>query len=413
MIPRFDQSSLTYILPEDNIALFPKDQRDESKLLIVDSNQQTLLTDAVFKDIDQFLPPNSFMIVNASKVIKARIYAHKQTGGKAELLLIEPIKGSAAEAMTCTEQTIWECMIGGKHILPGAILHCVSGIYNLKAEILERNNTQGNVKFTWPETSTFGTILEDIGSIPLPPYLNRKAEESDSERYQTIYAQEEGSIAAPTAGLHITNNVLENLQKKQIKIEQITLHVGLGTFKPYEAAEPIDFFMHQEKILVPKHVIESCQTFYLTAERGYFISVGTTSCRTMESLYWFGVQLLDKASPLWNRPYFSMEQWTPYDLFDKYTEPAIVFTVLLEWMKKHEMLMIQGETQLMIIPGYIFGITEALITNFHQPQSTLLFLVSAFLGNELWRKTYDYALNHSYRFLSYGDSSLLIKSIPQ
>lgn len=409
MIPTFDQSVLSYSLPDENIALFPKEQRDKSKLLIVNPHDINPFTDSVFHEIDSFLPEHSLLIVNASKVIKARIYAHKQTGGKAELLLIEPIQGSAAEALIQEKESIWECMIGGKNLIPGTILICVAKHYTLKAEILERNNTQGIVKFQWDESITLGALLEDIGTIPLPPYLHRKAEDSDTIRYQTIYAKENGSVAAPTAGLHITDNVIQKLKKKQINILDITLHVGLGTFKPYEADTPEDFLMHTEKILIPKEVIEHCREFFLNPDRGLFISVGTTSCRTMESVFWFGVQLLNPSSPMWNQSYISMQQWTPYSLVDKNINAADVFAILLTWMDRYNLTIIEGETQLMIIPGYSFGITEALITNFHQPKSTLLFLVSAFLGTDIWKQSYEYALKNDYRFLSYGDSSLLLK----
>lgn len=408
MIPTFDQSVLSYSLPDENIALFPKEQRDESKLLIVNPHEANPFTDSVFHDIDSFLHEHSLLIVNASKVIKARIYAHKQTGGKAELLLIEPIEGSAAEALTKEKESIWECMIGGKNLIPGTILQCVAKHYTLKAEILERNNTQGIVRFQWNEPITLGALLEDIGTIPLPPYLHRKAEDTDTIRYQTIYAKENGSVAAPTAGLHITDNVIQKLKKKQINMLDITLHVGLGTFKPYEADTPEEFLMHTEKILIPREVIEHCREFFLNPNRGLYVCVGTTSCRTMESVFWFGVQLLNPASTMWNQSYISMQQWTPYSLHDKYVNPADVFAILLSWMDRYNLTIIEGETQLMIIPGYTFGITEALITNFHQPKSTLLFLVSAFLGVGLWKQSYEYALKHEYRFLSYGDSSLLL-----
>jgi len=250
--------------------------------------------------------------------------------------------------------------------------------------------------------TTIGTIFSIYRRLD-----PQSTEEEDEERYQTVYAKDEGSVAAPTAGLHFTDKVFDELKNKSIRIEELTLHVGLGTFKPFDAEEVDEFSMHPEKIIVRKEVIESCIAFFSQEHRGACIAVGTTSCRTMESLYWFGVGLCNPEFPAWKTGRFSLGQWDAYALFEHAMSPKESFRAILHWMNEHAVKVIEGQTQLMIVPGYTWGMIEGLITNFHQPESTLLFLVSSFLGIERWKKAYQSALDNEYRFLSYGDSSLL------
>ncbi len=402
----FDPKTVQYDLPEDRIALHPLPERDQSKLLIMSKNTEQP-HHAHFYQLSQFIPADSLLFVNVSKVIHARIPCKKESGGMAEVLLTEPSYGAPAEAMQNIGQSDWKCIIGGKKITPGMMLQTFDAYFDLSIEVLEKDGMDALVRLHWKGEHTLSEILEEIGKIPLPPYLNRDAEEEDEERYQTVYAKNEGSVAAPTAGLHFTDQVFADLKKKDIRIEELTLHVGLGTFKPFDAEEVDEFAMHAEKIIVRKEVIESCIAFFSKEQRGPCIAVGTTSCRTMESLYWFGVGLLNSEFPAWKNGRFSLGQWEAYALFEYAVSPRESFQAILQWMNQHGLSVIEGQTQLMIVPGYQWGMIEGLITNFHQPESTLLFLVSSFLGIERWRMAYQSALENGYRFLSYGDSSLL------
>ena len=402
----FDPKTVQYDLPEDRIALHPLPERDQSKVLIMSKNTEQP-HHAHFYQLSQFIPADSLLYVNVSKVIHARIPCKKESGGMAEVLLTEPSYGAPAEEKQNIGQSDWKCIIGGKKITPGMMLQTFDAYFDLSIEVLEKDGMDALVRLHWKGEHTLSEILEEIGKIPLPPYLNRDAEEEDEERYQTVYAKNEGSVAAPTAGLHFTDQLFADLKKKDIRIEELTLHVGLGTFKPFDAEEVDEFAMHAEKIIVRKEVIESCIAFYSKEQRGACIAVGTTSCRTMESLYWFGVGLLNPEFPAWKNGKFSFGQWDAYALFEYAVSPHESFQAILQWMNKHGLSVIEGQTQLMIVPGYQWGMIEGLITNFHQPESTLLFLVSSFLGIERWRMTYQSALENGYRFLSYGDSSLL------
>jgi S-adenosylmethionine:tRNA ribosyltransferase-isomerase len=405
MKQHFDPRTVQYTLPQDRIALHPLPERDKSKLLVMPKGEEII--HAHFHDLPNFLPEHSLLFVNISKVIHARIHCLKETGGMAEVLLTEPALGGPAEAMLHMGRSDWKCIIGGKKIHLGIVLKAVDSNYHLQIEVLEKSGMDAIVRLHWEETIPLSLLLDHIGNIPLPPYLNRDAEESDEERYQTVYAKDKGSVAAPTAGLHFTEQVFAGLEKKQILIEELTLHVGLGTFKPFDAEEVDEFSMHAEKIIVKKEVIESCIAFFSKEQRGAYIAVGTTSCRTMESLYWFGVGLHNQENSAWKSGHFKLGQWDAYGLFDSVISPLQSFKMVLEWMNQHKLTRIEGQTQLMIVPGYQWGVIEGLITNFHQPESTLLFLVSSFLGIERWKKVYQCALDNNYRFLSYGDSSLL------
>lgn len=406
MKQNFDPKTVNYDLPEDRIALHPLPERDQSKLLIMPKGED-IPRHAHFHDISALIPTDSLMFVNVSKVIHARIHCKKESGGMAEVLLNEPALGAPADAMLHIGQSDWKCIIGGKKIMAGMMLQSLDEQCDLQIEVLEKQGMDALVRLQWNGDQTLSEILEEIGKIPLPPYLNREAEEEDEERYQTVYAKDEGSVAAPTAGLHFTDKVFDELKNKNILIEELTLHVGLGTFKPFDAEEVDEFSMHPEKIIVRKEVIESCIAFFSQEHRGACIAVGTTSCRTMESLYWFGVGLCNPEFPAWKTGRFSLGQWDAYALFEHAVSPMESFRAILHWMNEHALKVIEGQTQLMIVPGYTWGLIEGLITNFHQPESTLLFLVSSFLGIERWKKAYQSALDNEYRFLSYGDSSLL------
>jgi S-adenosylmethionine:tRNA ribosyltransferase-isomerase len=402
----FDPKTVNYDLPEDRIAVHPLPERDQSKLLIMPKGEN-IPEHSQFHTISQWIPTDSLMFVNVSKVIHARIHCIKESGGMAEVLLNEPALGAPADAMMHIGQSDWKCIIGGKKILSGMILQTLDEQFGFRIEVLEKNGMDAIVRLQWKGEQTLSEILEEIGKIPLPPYLHREAEEEDEERYQTVYAKDKGSVAAPTAGLHFTDRVFEDLKQKSILIEELTLHVGLGTFKPFDAEEVDEFSMHAEKIIVRKEVIESCIAFFSNEQRGACIAVGTTSCRTMESLYWFGVSLCNQEFSAWKSGQFSFGQWDAYALFDHAVSVKKSFETILHWMNEFSVNVIEGQTQLMIVPGYQWGMIEGLITNFHQPESTLLFLVSSFLGIERWKKAYQSALENDYRFLSYGDSSLL------
>ena len=406
MIHHFDPKTVHYDLPQDRIALHPLPERDQSKLLVMSRNEEKP-HHAHFNQISQFIPADSLLFVNVSKVIHARIPCRKESGGMAEVLLNEPALGAPADAMMHIGQSDWKCIIGGKNINAGMKLQTFDQQFDLIIEVLEKHGMDAIVRLHWKGNHPLSEILEEIGKIPLPPYLNRDAQEEDEERYQTVYAKNEGSVAAPTAGLHFTDTVFSELREKKVQIEELTLHVGLGTFKPFDAEEVDEFSMHAETIIVRKEVIEACIDFFSKEERGTCIAVGTTSCRTMESLYWFGVGLLNPEFPAWKTGKFSLGQWDAYALFAYAKSPKESFQAILQWMNQFELSVIEGQTQLMIVPGYQWGMIEGLITNFHQPESTLLFLVSSFLGIDRWRIAYQSALDNGYRFLSYGDSSLL------
>ncbi|MES2764508.1 MAG: S-adenosylmethionine:tRNA ribosyltransferase-isomerase [Bacteroidota bacterium] len=409
-IPEIDLTEFHYELPHEKIALYPLEKRDESRLLKVDvfKNETSHFS---FKNLPDLLPQNSLLVVNSTRVIHARIIMQKSSGGRAEVLCAEPLDEMVTALSLKEKSRWWKCLIGGKKIEAGAVLKMSFNNLELSAEILEKNGTNAVVEFSWqPENLTFAEVLEIAGKVPLPPYLKRDAETSDSERYQTVFSKEKGSVAAPTASLHFSDEVLNALLKKGIDRAQVTLHVGLGTFKPIEAQNISEHAMHGEKIFITRETIEKILEYFLKEEKGRLVAAGTTSVRTLESLYWWGIKLL-KEDEVFGEKFLKISQWESYFLKEEFGEipQADVFTKILEWMDFHSLKELQGETEIIIIPGYDFKIVNAIITNFHQPGSTLILLVAAFLGKELWRKSYDEALKENYRFLSYGDSSLLLK----
>ena len=393
----------TYDLPDDRIALHPLAQRDASKLLIY---REGNISETVFSTIADHIPGETLLVINNTKVINARVRFKKSSGAGIEIFCLEP-QGNINEystVMSTTGQSTWKCLVGGAAKWKNEALEkniTVNGEeVILTAVMQEKLSDAYSITFSWaPAHYSFAAIIEAAGDTPLPPYIKRMTDTEDISRYQTIFAEQEGSVAAPTAGLHFTETIFEKLTQKNINRAYVTLHVGAGTFKPVKAATMQEHEMHAEYIDVNISTIE-----LLRRKAGHIAAVGTTSCRTIESLYWLGVKvLLDPAIKN-----IDIRQW------DVYREPLVAVNTtatealdaLVNWMKKNRLENIFTQTQLMIAPGYRFRMTDILITNFHQPQSTLLLLVAAAIGND-WKKIYDYALQHDFRFLSYGDGNLI------
>lgn len=398
-------SEFNYPLPDERIAKFPLPVRDQSKLLLYRHGE---VTEDIFTSLPDYLPANSLIIFNNTKVIQARLHFHKETGALIEVFCLEPIQpNDYALNFQQTEHAAWLCMIGNlKKWKEGALKReiTVKGKpLTLTAERGACHGTSHWVDFRWnnPEI-TFADILEVFGELPIPPYLNRETQESDKETYQTVYSKIKGSVAAPTAGLHFTPRVLDALREKGVALEELTLHVGAGTFKPVKSEEIEGHEMHTEYISANRSTLEK-----LVAHEGKAIAVGTTSVRTLESLYHIGVTLLH--NPNATEEDLHVKQWQPYETaLETAATPAVdALQAIIAYLDRHHMETLHSSTQIIIAPGYEYRIVKAMVTNFHQPQSTLLLLVSAFLHGD-WRKIYDYALAHDFRFLSYGDSSLLI-----
>ncbi|MDR1761859.1 MAG: S-adenosylmethionine:tRNA ribosyltransferase-isomerase [Bacteroidales bacterium] len=391
-------SEFSYYLPDEKIAQYPLLQRDMSKLLVYKSGE---IIDSEFRNCVDFLPENSLLIFNNTRVIHARIVMHKTTGAQIEIFCLEPIApANYEENFSAHKECTWQCIVGNAKKWKDEILHIDCVIRNqpvqFSATKLSATDMGFCIHFSWTGNVSFSEVLEAIGQIPIPPYLNRSSEGSDSVRYQTTYAKHEGSVAAPTAGLHFTPAVFEKLESRNMQRAEVTLHVGAGTFKPVKTELYTQHTMHHELCTVPKSLIET-----LAQHSGVRVAVGTTSVRTLESLYWLGVKLCEN-------PKASMDelaQWEAYKL-----PQNILLTdsmaALLKYCTQHNLQELRFFTQIMIVPGYTFRVVTALFTNFHQPQSTLLLLISAFIG-ERWKELYAHALTHNYRFLSYGDSSLL------
>lgn len=389
-----------YPLPEERIAKFPMEQRDHSKLLCLKNGA---ISEHHFYDLPTLLPKDTLLVFNDTKVIHARLFFQKETGAVIEVFCLEPHNMAVSQAFEQHEQCSWVCFIGNNKKWKSGPLTLEFSISNSQFSIqATRREAVGNawiVDFNWTGGLSFAEVIDAAGVIPLPPYLNRKAEESDSIRYQTVYAHHEGSVAAPTAGLHFSPEVFQTLKNKGIETEYITLHVGAGTFKPVSTDTIGEHEMHVE----PVHITTDNLRRIIAHQGKPLIAVGTTTVRTLESLYWFGVQL--QASPQLDRMHIN--QWDPY-ILDTSLPYTDAYANILRWMKNQNTDYLDGETQLMIAPGYRYRIINGLVTNFHQPQSTLLLLVSALIG-EQWKACYRYALDHEFRFLSYGDSCLFLK----
>ena len=394
-VKQINISDYNYELPDERIAKFPLEKRDSSKLLTyVSGNVST----NVFSSLPEILPANSCLVFNNTRVIQARLEFFKSTGSRIEIFCLEPQEPSSYElSLSSTQSCVWKCMIGNLKKWKGEVLKKEVGADNLvlEAERLETNGNTSYIKFSWNNGVSFAEVLDLLGELPIPPYLNRKTQESDKTTYQTVYSKVKGSVAAPTAGLHFTPEVISALHDKGIKTMELTLHVGAGTFQPVKAEEIGGHAMHAEKIEVSKEFIQN-----LIENLGNVVAVGTTSVRTLESLYYLGVQLHNGDTSL------LVNQWEPYES-EKVLSAREALEAILNYMEKTQSNILYATTQIMIVPGYKFNIVNVLITNFHQPKSTLLLLLAAFVG-EKWRELYEYALNNDYRFLSYGDSSVLI-----
>lgn len=387
-----------YNLPDDRIAKYPLPKRDDSKLLVYRHGE---IADSKFGDVAGLLPEGSLLVRNDTKVIRARLRFHKATGAAIEVFCLEPTLPSEAEqAFSARGQSQWKCIVGNsKRWKEGQLtldVRTPGGDVALTATRLSQDGNTSEILFRWPDTATFAEVIEAAGVMPIPPYLNRETEAIDETRYQTVYGQHKGSVAAPTAGLHFTPQVLADIESRGHEILSVTLHVGAGTFKPVQTDEVEDHVMHTEHIVVTRQVIER-----LARNESKVVAVGTTSVRTLESLYWLGVKLMAGQDID-----CGLGQWEAYDL-PSGVAVADALGALLGHIDASQSDELHSQTQIMIKPGYKYHMVDALITNFHQPHSTLLLLIGAFVGDD-WRRIYAHALDGGYRFLSYGDSSLLI-----
>ncbi len=408
----------SYTLPEDRIAGYPLPERDASRLLVYRKGE---LKDDHYHRLAAYIPENSLLVFNNTKVVEARLLFQKTTGGVIEIFCLEPHEQypDISSALQQRGKVWWQCLVGGASKwkagqLLEKTIHAGSHSIKLTGRFIEKRADCFIIELSWtPDTLTMAELLHASGAIPLPPYIKRNAESLDSERYQTIYAREEGSVAAPTAGLHFTDRVFAALQAKHIRIAEVTLHVGAGTFKPVQAEHIGEHLMHAEWIDVSRDMIEE-----LIHPPHPVIAVGTTSLRTLESLYWLGVKsrelgvrssesvVRSRESGVGGPESLVLAQWEAYELADKNIPVKDALEALLKWMEFHKLDRLITKTQILIAPGYECKIVDGLITNFHQPQSTLLLLVAALIGND-WKKVYDHALQQGYRFLSYGDGCLL------
>ncbi len=410
MIPELHIEDYNYPLTEDRIAKYPLAQRDSSKLLHYRDGKAS---EYIFRELPDLLPENSIMVFNDTKVVPARLHFQRPTGAHIEIFCLEPVSPNEYNiAFSQTKNCIWKCVIGNAKRWKNDILSLyipenkeTEGTMDLKnaetmgltARLIERDGETGLVEFVWKNSAPFSAVLDVCGSIPIPPYLNRESEQIDKERYQTLYAHIRGSVAAPTAGLHFTEEVLSRIREKGIDTETVCLHVGAGTFLPVKSSNVSEHPMHREPFVVSKAFIKN-----LAASEKNVIAVGTTSVRTLESLYYIGVSIIETGSPA------DVEQWTPYNREYPYST-AESLEAIVKYLDDNNLDNLVAGTRIIIVPGFKFRITDILVTNFHQPESTLILLVSAFVGGD-WRTIYDYALGHGFRFLSYGDSSLLFRA---
>ena len=392
-----------YYLPDDRIAQYPVRERDNSRLLLYDGQN---ITSDIFRNIDRYLPGGSLLVFNNTRVIRARLLFHKASGAVVEILCLEPSTPQSYEESLGSKGPVeWKCIIGNlKKWKTGTLsmkLRHNKSFYELVAEKVFPAGEAWIVRFRWNNSGlNFGEVLAAAGHIPLPPYITREDEKDDSIRYQTVYSSVNGSVAAPTAGLHFTDDLLKRLSEKGIRKTDITLHVGAGTFQPVRTSEIKDHIMHREHFFVTNDTISE-----LIRNHDSIISVGTTSVRTIESLYWLGIKVINNSiGPI---DELTVEQWEPYS-----DDPPISavgsLSALLSFMAKNNLKVINASTGIIIVPGYKFRLTNGIITNFHQPRSTLLLLISAWTGLS-WKKIYKYAIENNFRFLSYGDSSLLFR----
>ena len=402
MIPEIRIEDFTYDLPDERIAKYPLSERDSSSLL---RYKDRSVSRHIFRDLPSILPEGHMMVFNDTKVVPARLHFQRSTGAHIEIFCLEPVSPEEYVTMfAVTERCRWKCIVGNVKRWKNDTL----SLYNpqndtaiedmgLKADLIRRDGETSIVEFSWDNGSPFSKVLEVCGNIPIPPYLNRETEEIDLERYQTLYAKYRGSVAAPTAGLHFTDAILEGLRSKGIDIETVCLHVGAGTFLPVKSSLVSEHTMHREPFVVTLEFLQK-----LRANLGKVIAVGTTSVRTLESLYYIGVSCIECGHPS------DVDQWAPYARKYEY-QTSETLDALISYMEVNSLDSIQLGTRIIIIPGYLFRIVDILVTNFHQPQSTLLLLISAFVDGD-WKNIYDFAIQNGFRFLSYGDSSVLFRN---
>jgi S-adenosylmethionine:tRNA ribosyltransferase-isomerase len=398
-----DINDYDYDLPADHIAQYPVEERDKSQILIFKDRK---IGKDIFRNIDKYLPPDSLLVFNNTRVIRARILFRKVSGAIVEIFCLEPLSPKEYSLSFSSKEPVeWKCIVGNLKKWKTGTLETTfkyrGKSYKLNAEKIQSFGETLSIKFNWnTDEICFGEVLELTGHIPLPPYINREDEAEDAERYQTVYSSVKGSVAAPTAGLHFTDYVLEKIRKRGVKTVELTLHVGAGTFQPVKARNIYEHEMHCEHFIVNKGAIRQ-----ILEHKGKVIAVGTTSVRTLETLYWLGAKLTQKQS--FDFSGFSLGQWDAYEMTPGISvEKSLEAT--LSFMHKMKINYFEASTSIMIVPGYEFRLTNGIITNFHQPRSTLLLLVSAFTGNK-WKDIYTFAFENEFRFLSYGDSSLLMK----
>lgn len=396
MIPEIHIEDYNYPLPDERIAKYPLPERDASKLLHYAGGK---VDEHVFRDLPDLLGEGSLMVFNDTKVVPARMHFQRPSGAHIEIFCLEPVDPVEYNtAFAATERCRWKCVIGNAKRWKDDVLtlyHAgeASGM-GLEACLVERQGQTGTVEFTWKDGSPFSRVLEVCGTIPIPPYLNRSSETIDIERYQTLYAHIRGSVAAPTAGLHFTEPVLERIRSRGIDTQTVCLHVGAGTFLPVKSSLVSEHPMHREPFTVSLQLLKD-----ICNNDKDLIAVGTTSVRTLESLYYVGVSCLEEGAPS------DVRQWAPYERDYPYTTRQAL-EAIIAYLEKNGLKELQAGTRIIIVPGFRFRLVDKMVTNFHQPESTLILLVSAFVGGD-WRTIYDYALSHGFRFLSYGDSSLL------
>jgi S-adenosylmethionine:tRNA ribosyltransferase-isomerase len=392
-------SEYYYELNDDRIAKYPVEPRDNSKLLFYEKEK---ISHRRFTDIVDILPKNTHLVLNNTKVIPARMFFKRESGAIIEVFLLNPVSPSnvMSLAMEAKCESVWECVIGNKKKWKAdEILHANVEVNAdlVSIQALFANRERNEVKISWNSEDSFSELVEAFGKIPLPPYLNRESEETDIENYQTVYSKNKGAVAAPTAGLHFTDTVFEKIAKKGIKKSFLTLHVGAGTFLPVKTENAVEHPMHNEQLVFTIDFVKT-----LSENHGFVVPVGTTSMRSLESLYWFGVKLIENEKSI-----FFIEKLYPY-IERKEISTFDALKAVLSYFENNNLTEIIGQTEIMIFPSYKFMICKGLITNFHQPSSTLLMLVAAFVGENNWKKIYSEALINDYRFLSFGDSSLLI-----
>jgi len=396
--PDISISNYTYILPEERIAKYPLSNRDHSKLLLY---KEGCIEEKTFPDITKAIPAKAMLAFNNTKVIRARLKFKKATGAEIEVFCLEPLAPAEVQmAFDSRAETTWKCIVGNARKWKSGSLEKVVTINNEVFTVSitkgERMGDASSITFKWNNSSfSFAELIEAIGLTPIPPYLNRETEDIDKDRYQTVYSQHQGSVAAPTAGLHFTDEILKKLEAEQHPLLNVTLHVGAGTFKPVKSEDIADHDMHTEHFVIERNALDR-----LIAHQEELIAVGTTSVRTLESLYWYGVRLLNNLTIE-----HGIEQWDPYNMDGSYSKIA-AFEALRDYMVQNKLSHLAGKTAIIIVPGYEFKVINGLVTNFHQPQSTLLLLIGAIVGDK-WKDIYQYALDNDFRFLSYGDSSYL------